>query len=192
MNLYQYCGNNPVNYVDPSGFTTIKIWTTDPKKPSIIMTDPTIDQFRNTISSQKGCSIKKIKISGHGTQHYIAIERGQGEGLYYDNGQVVYSDNTERSFAGDIRDKLDKNAVVELNGCFTAMDIPFFRDNISKQLSRDLPGIIVRGNSSASISNEIQKFWNRNQFIRIGSETHVIGQRRQYINGEEFLLLREN
>jgi hypothetical protein len=163
--------------------STIKIYT---DKGVTILIDPTNQEFRDAIASHKKGSIKRINISGHGSPSYISIEEGEGEGLYYDrvNGQIVYTDDLKRKFADDIRDKLANDAVIEFDGCNTAREIPFTRkDNIAKQTSRELPGIAVSGNKGFGVGNEISNPRNRNQFVRLGRQTHVIGFKRKYLNG---------
>jgi len=185
MNLYQYCANNPVNWIDPWGLSTVKIILVNRKV--ITLVDPTNKQFQDAITSQKKGSIQEIRISGHGSPSLMCIEKGAGEGLFYDkaSGQIVYSDDYNRIFADDVRDKLAKDARIVFDGCNTAREIPFIiDDNIAKQASRELPETTVEGNKGYGAGNEISNPRNRNQFIRIGKETHVIGFKRSYKNGQ--------
>ena len=179
MNLYQYCGNNPVNIIDPWGLSTARIWLTDGTKITLI--DPTIDEFRNAVASQKNSSIKRIQIAGHGNSENMLIEHGYfGEGLELQNGQVVYTD-TRKSFANGVKNKLAKDANIELDGCNTAYKGGWFsnKNNISKQLSNELPGVTVKGNRGVGVGNELFG-WNPK-----GWETHVGGFGRTYKNGHE-------
>jgi RHS repeat-associated protein len=179
MNLYQYCGNNPINWLDPLGLSTARIWLTDGTKITLI--DPTIDEFRNAVASQKNSSIKKIQIAGHGNSENMLIEHGYfGEGLELQNGQVVYTD-TRKSFANGVKNKLAKDANIELDGCNTAYKGGWFsnKNNISKQLSNELPGVTVKGNRGVGVGNELFG-WNPK-----GWETHVGGFGRTYKNGHE-------
>ena len=179
MNLYQYCGNNPVNWSDPLGLSTARIWLTDGTKITLI--DPTIDEFRNAVASQKNSSIKKIQITGHGNSENMLIEHGYfGEGLELQNGQVVYTD-TRKSFANGVKNKLAKDANIELDGCNTAYKGGWFsnKNNISKQLSNELPGVTVKGNRGVGVGNELFGWKPK------GWETHVGGFGRTYKNGHE-------
>ncbi len=177
MNLYQYCGNNPVNFVDPSGLSTVTIETTDGK---VILNDPTMDQFRNAVKSQKDCSINKITITGHGNRNGMMIVNGRK----VDDGSLIWmpgmdkvrmSDNSE-SIADFVRTKLAPDSVIELNGCNTAREGLFgFKtgggENITKQLSRELPGTTVIGNKGGALGNDL---WRK------GGETKAFGFKRKY------------
>ena len=117
----------------------------------------------------------------------MSIEEGEGEGLYfdtYDQNKITYSD-TQDSFSGHIRDKLTEDAVIHLDGCNTASEgllyhLGFFNDNIAMQLSKELPGVTVGGNVFFGVGNEPSNPDNRNQYFRVGRETHILGYRRNY------------
>ncbi|MFH1371049.1 MAG: RHS repeat-associated core domain-containing protein [Planctomycetota bacterium] len=177
LNLYTYCGNNPLNWLDPWGLATVRIYT-DNGVTTLI--DPTMDEFRNAIKSEKDCSINRINISGHGSRNAMMIVRGRNPNdgsLYWITGsdQVQFSDNYE-NFSDFIRSKLANGAVIELDGCNTARQWTRRSNNISRQLSRELPDSTVRGNRGAAIANE----WYG---IRFGRETHAIGFKREYHGG---------
>ena len=97
MNLYSYCLNNPVNFVDCWGQATTRIYTSDGK---ITLIDPTMDELRDAIAKQDSHSINRIQFSGHGWATHMQLKSGDNEhALYYDRqkGKIVYDENDTKS-----------------------------------------------------------------------------------------------
>lgn len=190
MNLYQYCGNNPVNWVDPFGLSTVRFYVKGRKKP-ITLIDPTVDQFRQTLRSLPKGKVEKIHFSGHGARNYMSIEAGEGEGLYYDsiNHKIIYSNTNDESFSDEVYDKLAPGASIILDGCNTASEGLLYHcglgsPNIAMWMSLELRDVKVQGNAFVGIGNEFSKPWDRNQYFRVGTETHVAGDDETYLNGD--------
>jgi len=185
INLYQFCGNNPVNLVDSWGRSTVEIITS---YGVIQLTDPDVMQFVDAIDAQLDGAIETLNIYDHGTRKSMNID-GSGSGLVWSgkSGDPVEFDMGLGSFADLIRDKLAPNSNIGLYGCNTAREYPLGNtDNIARQLSRELTGISITGYAGASIGNELT-FWYlgfKKPLVRIGPTTINIGIKRSYKNGK--------
>jgi len=181
LNLYVFCGNDPVNFTDPLGLSTVYIVTKDSE---VKLVDPSMQEFRDAITNQKNGTISEIHITGHGSTFFQDIDN-ESEGLLNLDGRVVFTDNCN-SFAEFVRDKLSPTASIYLDGCNTAREY-FFKDteNIARQLSRDLPNVSVVGNKGFAIGNELRYLWffGSSRYIRFGKSSVTAAFPRTYRNG---------
>jgi hypothetical protein len=99
-------------------------------------------------------------------------------------------------FSDLVGPKMSTDGSIVLNGCNTArenlpwIDISghsegFWHDSntISRQMSEEIPGVTVTGNKGYGFGNELSNPFNRDQYWRIGSESHAIGIQQTYLNG---------
>lgn len=189
VSVYVYEYSNPHNgafsYVQsPLGLSTVRIFT---EGGVVTLVDPSISEFRSTIGAQPAGSINRLDILGHGSRNQMIIEPGSsGHGLIWVPGvtdQIMFTDNAE-SFSGLLRDKLSSGATVDLKGCNTAREGPFFdNQHITRQVSIELPGVSAVGSRGFGLGNDLSNPFNRDQYIRFGGENHVFRIPRSYQNG---------
>ena len=185
------CLNNPVNRIDPTGLSTVRIDVdSDGGTQTITLVDPTIKEFREALNAQADGSITNLEISGHGSSSHITIEPGgSGHGLAFGNQEkgVVFTD-TGDNFAEVFGGKLADGATIDLIGCNTGNTKTWFygRENpIARQLSSELPRTSVIGSRGFGLGNEVGLFWNRDKYVRVGKENHAFRMTRTYRDGEE-------
>ena len=130
-----------------------------------------------------------LEIVGHGRHDTMVIEPGatsHGLANLGSNGGVLYSDTT-RNFAESIAPKLAPVASICLAGCNTANDrvILGSENNISRQLSRELPNVVVAGYRGYAFGNEVSIPGFSDYYFRIGRQNYSLGFGRTYLNGED-------
>lgn len=187
MSLYDFANGDPVNGFDLDGRSTTKITSVDGSLNLVI--NPSNKVLRNVISTYAPGTIKSIEIVGHGGPPGITVGPGSdGDGIVSDKsiqgGKAVYSDDLS-SFPDSIRDKMAPGGTVLLNGCNTA-SYPFVYDheNITQQVSSELPGVVVTGNHGFALTNEVSLPWDRNKSFLIGDQNYGKGYHFDYINGK--------
>ena len=181
LNLYGYVGNDPINGIDPFGLSTIRITTTNGVQTLVDATPP---EVRQAIAALQDGSITALEIVGHGNQNFASMGKGatdQGITDIYP-GKVVYTDTLMNGpdFAQQILSKLAPKAPVTLTACHTARG----KDNIARSLSIELPDHPVSGLTGFGLSNELGNPFNRDEYIRLGSENHGFGITQTYLNGK--------
>jgi RHS repeat-associated protein len=216
LNSYASLLNNPSSLDDASGLSTVKITLTNGTQ--FMLTDKSNKDLRATLAGIAKCTIAELEIHGHA--EWCGIKTGPNTGPNGDDGlvtlplsdgyHVVYSDDSSVKFADTLRDKLACNGVVRLRGCNTAQSSPKWylnlfnveeddprrtgetAENISRQLSSELPGIKVVGFRGYAFGNEIttgllreekkRKHW---RFWIFENSVSVHGIGRTYLNGKE-------
>jgi len=157
-----------------------------------------MNDFPMAISQQDDNSIMELEILGHGSHNMINIEPGEnGAGLIWEpsvTGDSVWMSDKGDKFSDLIRDKLAKNAMIDLNGCNTGRICKWVKNiwyikrfyvekNIAQQLSEELCDTTILSNRGLAIANELSYWFDRDYFIRLGMKNRVYGFRRKYFNG---------
>ncbi|MCR5840083.1 MAG: RHS repeat-associated core domain-containing protein [Kiritimatiellae bacterium] len=175
-NVYAFCGNDPVNNNDSSGFSQVIIMGTDGIETRL--QNPSLNEFRSTIGGRANGSIANLTIYDHGNVDFMSID-GENRGIVVNpDDNRVYFDDDATSFSEFIGPKMAEKGTILLSGCRTADNCGWFSTcqsgfNISKALSLELPGVKVVGNRRAAIG------------FKFGVPTWNIGIRRTYVNGIE-------
>jgi len=215
-NCYAAFLNDSNSNGDPFGLSTVRITLTNGTE--IVLTDKSNEELRVTLDGIAKCTITELEIHGHA--EWCGIKTGPNTGPNGDDGlvtlpssdgyHVVYSDDSSVKFADTLRDKLACNGVVRLRGCHTAQSSPKWyldlfnveeddprrtgetAENISRQLSSELPGIKVVGFRGYAFGNEIttgllreekkRRHW---RFWVFENSVSVHGIGRTYLNGKE-------
>lgn len=147
INLYQFCGNNPVNKVDRFGLAQVTINYRKKNKNGKI--EEKSKTFENNTSADEiyafmeqlpDNSITLFKIVGHGDQEEIHLDDESGDTLgITDDGRFA---SAEYDFTDILNKKMnEKDGVIYLKGCNTAKG----DNNITKKLSTIFPNIRVKG-----------------------------------------------
>jgi hypothetical protein len=151
INLYDYVGNNPINYVDPLGLY-VSITTADGVTTTIpTTTGALINALQNDVNS--GSQVTGIIIAGHGTPNLITLDAAQTQLLIASNGKILLVDgsNDDNTTSTDITDLLKKalapKATIQLNACHTAKG----DNNLTKDFSQILPNTPISGISTYAI-----------------------------------------
>ena len=139
-----------------------------------------LEGFRNAISGYENKSIADITIYDHGDSTHMNIDgNGNGIELRYDN--HVFDDEGI-GFAALMGPKFSRDATIYLSGCNTASEFPWNNNNnITKALSKELPGVRVSGNVGPAIGNTLGFFV---PLCPLGP-TKNWGFKRTYVNGVE-------
>jgi hypothetical protein len=154
MNLYEYVGNNSVNYLDPSGkkgflksYATATIKTNDGNNYQYLLTS--IEDFETLLSDTKrsGSKIVFFEFSGHGFLESSGLRLGEEGILPGDirskSNEFIGLDNFEDSIKGAFA----KDAVIELEGCYSA----YGENSIAHNFKRILPEAKIIGFTGPSV-----------------------------------------
>ena len=186
LNQHLFCADGPMNVIDAFGLSTIYIKT---PKGETKLVDPRLDTLVTKIKEQEAYSITELQITDHGSRTKMDCD-GEGSGMTWDAGDKASSVSFTDGFGGVadlLRDRMAKDSTIYLNGCLTASE-PLWSagENISRQLSRELPGVNVKGNVYPAVGNEITPWYLgvKKPLIRFGKSTRVLGVPRVYRNGE--------
>jgi hypothetical protein len=173
LNTYAYVGGNPVNVVDPTGFSEVII---ESGSNRTILTNPGGRGLANALSQYPSGSISYIQIHGHANRSSIGLSEGYSPTASLVNlgyGRItIYDKDYSVDFPILINEKLTPDARIYLNGCNTAR----WSDNISEALSEALPNTHVTGNRGYSFSTH-EIFGNH-----VGGSFRF-GIQKTYING---------
>ena len=160
LNLYAFCSNDPVNFVDPIGLATTRIYVIGRPEP-ITIVNPELEELRQIINNLQNSSINYIEFIGHSNLGLIYVNEQQ-DAIVLQANQVDFSDmsspvcSEEGSFSSCIKPKMAHGGTVSFKGCFTGFSDPvFFPNNISRALSLEIPTISVVGSSGPSISSSL-------------------------------------
>jgi RHS repeat-associated protein len=188
-NVYAFCGSDPVNRADPSGLMALvrkfgwsRAIITDVTGKQEILTHHDVTGFRDAILRYPDKAISNITIYDHGDTTQMNIDGfGTGMSLSEVNGCVIFEDMSD-SVAAVVGPKLSSGATICLSGCNTASEYPWNNDNnISKALSKELPGVRVSGNVGPAIGNTLGFF----VLLCPLGPTKNWGIKRTYVNGVE-------
>jgi RHS repeat-associated protein len=154
LRIYSYARNTPTNFIDPSGLEAI-VYFID----GTSLSTTSGYALSKAIQLSAPETITGIVINGHGTptSTSLSVEENQGStidlvsnnrnsGVYIE--ARINGKNTIVNLADILRTKLADNAYIYINACDTAdFDYhgEYIQNNISQQLSSDLPNVLVRG-----------------------------------------------
>ena len=168
LDLYQFCGNDPVNGVDGDGLATVEIQLTNGNKREI-PSNMRASELVRLIGTLDDKSIKRFFVQGHGskwtintsdddlfpgdeaiTQEVLSIGKNGFSFYQHDFGYKIRSledlvnqqacPSTE-NFTALLGSKLSDDAIIELRGCNTANGVC----NISRLISIIYPNVTVIG-----------------------------------------------
>ena len=150
LNLYAFCGNDPVNSCDRWGLSRVVI--TDKNGDEEKLNNPSLDDFKTAIGNRDNRSITNITIFDHGWVNMMSVDgNDNGFSIGWD-GIVRFDDADSSSVADLLKPKMATGGSVVLSGCFTAYEGLFNSsgNNVAKSLSAQLPDISVSGNRGAA------------------------------------------
>ncbi len=124
-NLYSYCGNNPLNLIDPYGLVGMyrgeaSLTAITSSNRRIHATVGSVTEFRSFLSNirNSGEKIAFFEYVGHGFEEGMGLSIGNG-GILVENGSSGDLIGIEE-LGDELKSSFDCNATIELEGCFTA------------------------------------------------------------------------
>jgi RHS repeat-associated protein len=147
MNLYSYCSNDPVNLIDPSGRIASK---KGEAAITIVTTSGSVTHVKVSKAGEVRDLLEKISNSGEKVMFFEYVGHGfeEGYGLAIGEGGIItdsYTGGDELigidSLKNLITSTFDKNAIVQLEGCYTAAG----SDSIASHFKNMLPDSHVFG-----------------------------------------------
>jgi len=145
INLYQFCGNNPVNGIDVSGLARVIIKYRIKEKGKYKNEAKPFDkntpaeEITEFMESLPDHSITSFQVSGHANKDWITIDDVNGENLFVSKDGKFTTGKTD--FTDVLKKKLTKNARIHLKGCSTAGA----GNNLVKQVSKIFSNVEVKG-----------------------------------------------